>query len=57
MAHRGVLMNIDMDETATPYSEDVARQFFQEMILGIEYRKPVLSLILLHISKPNEWNS
>ncbi|KAI8092476.1 kinase-like domain-containing protein [Halteromyces radiatus] len=37
MAHKGVLMSISMDETATPYSEEQARHYFREMILGIEY--------------------
>ncbi|KAI8333927.1 kinase-like domain-containing protein [Chlamydoabsidia padenii] len=37
MAHKGVLMDISMDEKSTPYSEDQARHYFREMILGIEY--------------------
>ncbi|CAO3596662.1 unnamed protein product [Absidia cylindrospora] len=37
MAHQGVLMDISLDETTTPYSEDQARRYFREMILGIEY--------------------
>ena len=39
MAHRGVLMNIETDKTATPYSSETARQFFRQIILGIEYRE------------------
>lgn len=39
MAHKGVLMDISMDEVSTPYSEDQARHYFREMILGIEYCK------------------
>ncbi|CAO3599641.1 unnamed protein product [Absidia cylindrospora] len=37
MAHKGVLMDIAMDETSTAYSEEQARHYFREMILGIEY--------------------
>ncbi|KAF7730196.1 hypothetical protein EC973_002804 [Apophysomyces ossiformis] len=37
MAHKGVLMNIEMDHVAEPYSNDQARYYFREMILGIEY--------------------
>ncbi|KAI8388599.1 kinase-like domain-containing protein [Radiomyces spectabilis] len=37
MAHKGVLMSIELDHNATPYSNDDARRFFREMILGIEY--------------------
>lgn len=37
MAHKGVLMNIDMNEPAKPYSNDEARHYFREIILGIEY--------------------
>ncbi|KAI7860789.1 kinase-like domain-containing protein [Circinella umbellata] len=37
MAHKGVLMSIEADKTATPYSNEMARRFFREIILGIEY--------------------
>jgi hypothetical protein len=37
MMHKGVLLDIEIDEVATPLSEPVARRYFQEMILGIEY--------------------
>ncbi|ORE09606.1 Pkinase-domain-containing protein [Rhizopus microsporus var. microsporus] len=37
MMHKGVLMNIETDQVATPYSVDVARRYFKEMMLGIEY--------------------
>ncbi|KAG0174033.1 hypothetical protein DFQ28_008895 [Apophysomyces sp. BC1034] len=37
MAHKGVLMNIEVDHVAEPYSNDQARYYFREMILGIEY--------------------
>ncbi|KAI8145736.1 kinase-like domain-containing protein [Fennellomyces sp. T-0311] len=37
MAHKGVLMSIETDKTATPYSNEEARTFFREIILGIEY--------------------
>lgn len=39
MMHKGVLMNIEADQVATPYSVDVARRYFKEMMLGIEYCK------------------
>lgn len=37
MAHKGVIMPIDMDHTATPYTEKTARFYFRQIILGIEY--------------------
>ncbi|KAG1453007.1 hypothetical protein G6F46_009325 [Rhizopus delemar] len=37
MMHKGVLMNIEADQVATPYSETEARRYFKEMMLGIEY--------------------
>ncbi|KAI8890852.1 Pkinase-domain-containing protein [Backusella circina FSU 941] len=37
MMHKGVLLDIELDEVATPLSEPVARRYFKEMILGIEY--------------------
>ncbi|KAI8389392.1 kinase-like domain-containing protein [Blakeslea trispora] len=37
MMHRGVLMSIEVDQVATPYAPDVARRYFKEMMLGIEY--------------------
>lgn len=39
MMHKGVLMEIEVDEVAKPYSEDMARRYFKEMMLGIEYCK------------------
>lgn len=39
MMHKGVLMNIETDQVATPYSETEARRYFKEMMLGIEYCK------------------
>ncbi|KAI7869135.1 kinase-like domain-containing protein [Spinellus fusiger] len=37
MAHKGVLMKVQVDQVAPPYSEEEARRYFREMILGIEY--------------------
>ncbi|KAL0082226.1 kinase-like domain-containing protein [Phycomyces blakesleeanus] len=37
MAQKGVLMKVDVDQVAKPYSNDEARRYFREMILGIEY--------------------
>ncbi|OBZ84426.1 Calcium/calmodulin-dependent protein kinase kinase 2 [Choanephora cucurbitarum] len=37
MMHQGVLMTIEVDQVATPYTPDVARRYFKEMMLGIEY--------------------
>ncbi|CDS10804.1 hypothetical protein LRAMOSA11290 [Lichtheimia ramosa] len=37
MAHKGVLMDVEAGGTVTPYSEEMARHFFRDMILGIEY--------------------
>jgi hypothetical protein len=39
MAEKGVLMDIDLDKAATPYSEEVCRDYFIQMLLGIEFRK------------------
>ena len=39
MAHKGVLMSIESDKTATPYPAETARRFFREIVLGIEYCK------------------
>lgn len=41
MMHKGVLMDIEIDQIATPYSDDMARRYFKEMMLGIEYCKVV----------------
>ncbi|ORZ09168.1 kinase-like domain-containing protein [Absidia repens] len=37
MAHKGVLMDIFMNETSIAYSEGQAPHYFEGMILGIEY--------------------
>ncbi|RCI02639.1 hypothetical protein CU098_008623 [Rhizopus stolonifer] len=37
MMHQGVLMTIETDQIATPYSDEKARRYFKEMMLGIEY--------------------
>ncbi|KAI9019619.1 kinase-like domain-containing protein [Phycomyces nitens] len=37
MAHKGVLMKVDVDQVAKPYSNSEARRYFREMVLGIEY--------------------
>lgn len=37
MMHKGVLMNIEVDEVAEPLSDADARRYFKEMMLGIEY--------------------
>lgn len=39
MMHKGVVMDIEVDQVATPYSDDIARRYFKEMMLGIEYCK------------------
>lgn len=39
MMHQGVLMTIETDQIATPYSDEKARRYFKEMMLGIEYCK------------------
>lgn len=35
-------MDVEAGGTVTPYSEEMARHFFRDMILGIEYRKDIL---------------
>ncbi|GAN07657.1 hypothetical protein MAM1_0170d07159 [Mucor ambiguus] len=37
MAHKGVIMQIDLHQVATPYTESTSRYYFRQMILGIEY--------------------
>ncbi|OAD07968.1 hypothetical protein MUCCIDRAFT_154806 [Mucor lusitanicus CBS 277.49] len=37
MMHNGVLMDIELDQVAPPYTDDMARRYFKEMMLGIEY--------------------
>ncbi|EPB86469.1 CAMKK/CAMKK-META protein kinase [Mucor circinelloides 1006PhL] len=37
MMHNGVLMDIQLDQVAPPYTDDMARRYFKEMMLGIEY--------------------
>jgi hypothetical protein len=39
MMHKGVLMDIQVDEVADPLSDENARRYFKEMMLGIEYCK------------------
>lgn len=39
MMHKGVLMDIELDHVAEPLSDDLARRYFKEMMLGIEYCK------------------
>jgi len=39
MAHKGVIMQIDLHQVATPYTESTSRYHFRQIILGIEYRK------------------
>ena len=34
---KGVIMNVGLDETATPYDEECCRCWFRDLILGIEY--------------------
>lgn len=42
MMHKGVLMNIEIDEVAEPLSDVNARRYFKEMMLGIEYCKSIV---------------
>ncbi|CAO0792678.1 unnamed protein product [Mucor circinelloides] len=37
MAHKGVIMQIDLHQAATPYTESASRYYFRQMVLGIEY--------------------
>jgi hypothetical protein len=39
MAHKGVIMQIDSNKAATPYTERASRHYFRQMVLGIEYCK------------------
>lgn len=56
MAEKGVLMDIDLDKAAQPYSEEECRVCFRQMILGIEYRKStraISSAVLTQIFHPS----
>ncbi|ROW12810.1 hypothetical protein VMCG_00780 [Cytospora schulzeri] len=37
MCKKGVVMRVGLDEAAEPYSEEVCRYWFRDLILGIEY--------------------
>ncbi|KAI9481034.1 MAG: kinase-like domain-containing protein [Benjaminiella poitrasii] len=37
MAHKGVIMQIDLNQSTTPYTEKASRFYFRQIILGIEY--------------------
>lgn len=37
MCTKGVIMNVGLEENATPYSEEECRCWFRDLILGIEY--------------------
>lgn len=37
MCKKGVVMQVGLDETAKPYSEETCRHLFRDLILGIEY--------------------
>lgn len=39
MCKKGVIMNVGLENQAEPYSEDLCRTWFRDLILGIEYRK------------------
>lgn len=43
MMHNGVLMEIELDQIAPPYTDELARRYFKEMMLGIEYCKLIYS--------------
>jgi len=38
MCHKGVVMEVGLEERADPYEEEQCRHWFRDMILGIEYR-------------------
>ncbi|KAL9556023.1 hypothetical protein MBANPS3_002081 [Mucor bainieri] len=46
MAHKGVIMQIDLHQVATPYTESASRYYFRQMILGIEYHIKPDNLLL-----------
>ncbi|KAJ3244021.1 hypothetical protein HK104_008083 [Borealophlyctis nickersoniae] len=37
LCEKGAIMDIAMDKTTTPLSEEQARNYFRQMVLGIEY--------------------
>lgn len=37
MCKKGVVMKVDLEQTADPYDEETCRCWFRDMILGIEY--------------------
>lgn len=38
MCSKGVIMNVGVGETATPFAENDCRYWFRDLMLGIEYR-------------------
>lgn len=42
MCKKGVVMKVGLNQKAKPYSEDLCRYWFRDLILGIEYRKSFL---------------
>ena len=39
MCKQGVIMKVELDETADPYSDEECRTWFRDLVLGIEYCK------------------
>lgn len=39
MCKKGVVMKIDLGQKARPYSNELCRTWFRDLILGIEYRE------------------
>ena len=37
MCKKGVVMKVELDDVADPYSEEECRTWFRDLILGIEY--------------------
>lgn len=51
MCQKGVVMKVGLDEDAVPYSEDMCKTWFRDLILGIEYRKSPSALQKLFWSR------
>lgn len=39
MCKKGVAMKVGLDDHADPYSDDICRSYFRDLVLAIEYRK------------------
>ena len=53
MCKKGVIMKVGLDERADPYDEESCRCWFRDLILGIEYCKPLSCLYQPQLKSAN----